>query len=151
VIAGVIAKPLKVIPDERGFLMEIVRADDPFFDRFGQAYLSVVYPGIVKGWHYHKLQTDRIAIVRGMAKIVLCDRREESPSRGEIQEFFAGDRNPLLLVIPPGVCHGMKGIGTEAAFMINIPTHTYDYEHPDEYRLPPHDGPIPYDWSCHDG
>jgi dTDP-4-dehydrorhamnose 3,5-epimerase len=150
-IAGVIVKPLKVIPDERGFLMEILRCDDPFFDRFGQTYLSVVYPGVVKGWHYHKVQTDRITVVHGMAKVVLCDRREGSSTHGEIQELFVGERNPVLLVIPPGVCHGVKGIGAVPAYMINAPTHPYDYERPDEYRLPPHDGPIPYDWSAHDG
>jgi len=150
-IAGVILKPLRVIPDERGFLMEILRCDDPFFERFGQTYLSVVYPGVVKGWHYHKLQTDRFTIVHGMAKIVLYDQRDGSPTRGEVQEIFAGNLNPVLVVVPPGVCHGVKGIGTTPAYMINVPTHPYDYEHPDEYRIPPHDGPIPYDWSTHDG
>ena len=125
-IAGVILKPLRVIPDERGFLMEILRCDDPFFERFGQTYLSVVYPGVVKGWHYHKLQTDRFTIVHGMAKIVLYDQRDGSPTRGKVQEIFAGNLNPVLVVVPPGVCHGVKGIGTTPAYMINVPTHPYD-------------------------
>ena len=57
-IDGVIVKKLKVIPDERGRLMEIMRADDNFFQKFGQVYMTTAYPGVVKGWHYHKKQAD---------------------------------------------------------------------------------------------
>lgn len=150
-IEGVIAKPLRVVPDERGFLMEILRNDDPLFDRFGQVYLTVAYPGVVKGWHYHKAQTDRMTVVRGMAKIVLYDMRADSPTRGEIGEFYVGERNPLLLKIPPGVAHGMKCVGPEPAYMVNVPDQVYDYERPDEFRIAPHGGEIPYDWSRKDG
>ena len=150
-IEGVEIKNLRVIPDERGFLMEILRNDDPLFDTFGQVYMTVAYPGVVKGWHYHKQQTDRMTVVKGMAKIVLYDMREQSPTRGEIGEFFVGEKNPVLINIPCGVAHGMKGIGTEPAYMINIPTHVYDYAQPDEFRIAPHGGEIPYDWSRKDG
>ena len=150
-IAGVEVKQLRVIADERGFLMEILRNDDPFFDQFGQVYLSVAYPGVVKGWHFHKIQTDRMTVVSGMAKIVLYDMRPESPTQGEIAEFFVGEKNPILLRIPPGVCHGMKCIGTTPAHMINVPNQAYNYDQPDEYRFPPHGTEIPYDWSQKDG
>ena len=109
-IDGVRTKALKVIADERGFLMEILREDDPIFERFGQAYLTVAYPGVVKGWHYHKRQQDYFAVVKGMAKVVLYDDREGSPTRGEVNEFFLGERNPTLLVIPPLVVHGIKDV-----------------------------------------
>lgn len=150
-IQGVVVKPLKVIPDERGWLMEMLRDDDAFFQKFGQVYLSVVYPGVVKGWHYHKKQTDHFVFVKGMAKVVLYDGREESPTRGEINEFFMGEKNPILLVIPPRVLHGMKGIGTEPAYLVNTPTEHYVYAEPDEFRTPPHDPSVPYDWSRKDG
>ncbi|HEX7880230.1 MAG TPA: dTDP-4-dehydrorhamnose 3,5-epimerase family protein, partial [Candidatus Eisenbacteria bacterium] len=114
-IDGVILKPLKVIPDERGFLMEILRKDDPFFKEFGQVYLTVVYPDVVKGWHYHRKQTDHFCVVKGMSKVVLYDSREGSRTFGEVNEFFLGDHNRTLLVIPPLVLHGMKGVGTEPA------------------------------------
>jgi dTDP-4-dehydrorhamnose 3,5-epimerase len=149
-IKGVLTKKLRVIPDERGKLMEILRCDDPFFQKFGQVYLSVVYPGVVKGWHYHKLQTDNFVVIKGMAKVVLYDRREDSPTAGKLQEFFIGDQNPLLITIPPGVVHGMKGIGTESAYLINCPTEPYNYTQPDEYRLPPHGDEIPYNWERKD-
>ncbi len=150
-IDGALLKPLKVIPDERGFLMEILRNDDPFFQKFGQVYLTVVYPGVVKGWHYHKLQTDHFCVVKGMSKVVLYDGRPGSPTQGEVNEFFLGDHNRSLLVIPAGVMHGMKGVGPEPALLINTPTHPYNYSEPDEFRVHPHDNDIPYDWSRKDG
>lgn len=150
-IDGVAVKKLRVVPDERGCLMEILRSDDDLFERFGQVYVTSAYPGVVKGWHYHKIQTDHIAVTHGMAKIVLYDMRAGSKTHGEVMEFFCGEQQPMLIKIPPGVCHGMKAIGTVPAFMINVPTHLYDYEHPDEYRLPPHGSEIPYDWDRRDG
>jgi dTDP-4-dehydrorhamnose 3,5-epimerase len=150
-IDGVELKKLRQIPDERGFLMELLRSDDPLFQKFGQVYVSVVYPGVVKGWHYHKVQTDFIAVIKGMAKVALYDRRESSPTFGEVKELFLGTLNPTLIRIPPLVCHGFKGVGTEPAYFVNCPTEVYNYEHPDEYRIDPYDPGIPYDWRLREG
>ena len=150
-IHGVNVKPLKIIADERGYLMEMMRADDPFFQRFGQSYVSVAYPGVVKGWHYHKVQTDHFVIVKGMMKVVLYDQRGDSPTKGLVNEFFMGEKNPILVTIPPGVVHGMKGIGTEPAMLVNVPTEMYRYDKPDEFRIDPHKNDIPYDWAQKDG
>ena len=150
-IEAVRVKRLKVIPDERGMLMEMLRDDDELFQKFGQVYLSVVYPGIVKGWHFHRKQTDHFVCVKGMAKVALYDDREGSPTRGEVNEFFIGEHNPMLLVIPPLVLHGMKGIGTEPAYMINIPTEHYVYDQPDEFRVDPFSPDVPYDWEAKHG
>ena len=150
-IEGVNVKPLKIIADERGYLMEMMRSDDPFFQRFGQSYVSVAYPGVVKGWHFHKVQTDHFVIVKGMMKVVLYDQRDGSPTKGLINEFFMGEKNPILVTIPPGVVHGMKGIGTEPAMLVNVPTEVYKYDQPDEYRIDPHTKDIPYDWDRKDG
>ena len=150
-IQGVTVKPLRLIPDERGYLMEMLRSDDPFFQKFGQCYVSVAYPGVVKGWHYHKKQTDHFVIVKGMMKVVLYDERDGSPTKGQINEFFMGEKNPVLVVIPNGVWHGMKCIGPEPAMLINTPTESYNYADPDEVRADPHKSHIPYDWSRKDG
>jgi len=150
-IQGVVVKPLKVIADERGYLMEMMRCDDPFFQKFGQTYVSVAYPGVVKGWHYHKIQIDHFVIVKGMMKVVLYDDREGSATRGTINEFFLGEKNPTLVSIPNGVWHGMKGIGMEPAMLVNCPSEAYNYEKPDEYRVDPHKNDIPYDWDRKDG
>ena len=150
-IDGVKIKQLKVIPDERGRLMEILRCDDDVFDKFGQAYITVGYPGIVKAWHYHKKQTDFFCTVYGMMKVVLYDSRENSPTRGEVNEFFTGIHNPLLIKIPPLIFHGFKAIGTTEAIVVNIPTEPYNRSEPDEYRIDPFDNDIPYNWDVKEG
>lgn len=150
-IDGVKTKLLKRIPDERGYLMEMFRSDWAEYEVFGQAYITAVYPGVVKGWHYHKLQDDNFICVGGMAKVVLYDGRKDSPTYGEVNEFFTGILNPMLIHIPKGVYHGFKGISEEMALIVNIPTKTYNYSEPDEYRLPAHTTEIPYDWSRKDG
>ena len=150
-IDGVKLKKLKVIPDERGRLMEVLRNDDEFFNKFGQIYVTTAYPGVVKAWHYHKVQTDNFCCVQGMMKVVLYDNRENSPTKGKINEFFVGIHNPILIQIPPLVYHGFKCISEQEAIIINCPTEVYNYEEPDEYRLPAHENDIPYDWIRKDG
>ena len=149
-IHGAKVTPRKPIADERGRLMELFRSDEDDFERFGQVYLTTAYPGVVKGWHYHKKQTDNFVCVRGMMKVVLYDAREGSATHGEVNEFFMGDHNPIRLRIPAGVYHGFKCIGETEAMIINVPTELYDYKKPDEYRVPAHDDSIPYDWSRKD-
>jgi dTDP-4-dehydrorhamnose 3,5-epimerase len=86
-----------------------------------------------------------------MMKVVLYDGREDSPTYKNIVELFAGEKNPILISVPPGVYHGFKGIGTETAYFLSIPTLPYNYEDPDEYRLPPDTDEIPYDWGLAPG
>jgi dTDP-4-dehydrorhamnose 3,5-epimerase len=150
-IDGVCVKPLKVIPDERGRLMEILRCDDREFVGFGQIYMTTIYPGIVKAWHYHHKQIDHMAVVKGMMKLVLYDDREGSPTRGEVNEFFVGEHRPILVQIPRGVLHGIKGIGTEEAIVVNLVTEPYNREQPDEFRIEPHSAAIPYQWEVKEG
>lgn len=149
-IGGVATKPLRVMPDERGYLMEILRADDPMFTKFGQVYVSATYPGVVKAWHYHKVQVDHFACIAGMIKLVLVDTRDGSPTHGVVNEFFIGVQQPMLVEIPAGVYHGWKCISTEMSLVINVPTEPYAYAAPDEYRIEPH-GTLPYDWTRKDG
>jgi dTDP-4-dehydrorhamnose 3,5-epimerase len=150
-IEGVIIKKLRVIPDERGRLMEILRSDDEMFKGFGQVYMTTANPGVVKGWHYHKKQYDNMAVVKGMMKIVLYDGRPDSATYGEVNEVFAGEHNPVLVHIPPYVYHGFKCISTEEAMVVNAPTDVYNYKDPDEFRVHPHDNDIPYEWDRKDG
>lgn len=150
-IHGVKIKKLKVIPDERGRLMEMLRTDDEIFIKFGQVYLTTLYPGVVKGWHYHKKQVDTFAVAEGMVKVVLYDAREDSPTYKEINEFFMGDHNPMLLQVPTYVYHGFKCISLKEALVINCPTEPYNYESPDEYRIDPYSKEIPYNWERKDG
>lgn len=150
-IDGVQVKKLKVMPDERGRLMEMLRSDDELFKGFGQVYMTTAYPGVVKAWHYHKKQWDHFVCVRGMMKVVLYDSREKSSTLGEVNEFIIGEHNPVLVQIPPLVYHGFKCVSEYEAIVINTPTELYEYDDPDEFRVDPHDGDIPYDWHRKDG
>jgi dTDP-4-dehydrorhamnose 3,5-epimerase len=150
-IQGVQVKLLKIISDERGRLMEILKRNESFFNKFGQVYLTTAYPQVTKAWHYHRKQEDNFCVVRGMMKIVCYDDRKGSPTRGRVNEFFAGDFNPIVVKIPPGVFHGFKCISDIEAVVINTVTEPYDPKDPDEFRLPAHTKKIPYDWSRKDG
>ena len=150
-IEGVKVKKLKVIPDERGRLMEMLRVDDEVFEKFGQVYMTTTYPNVVKAWHFHKEQADNIVCVHGMIKLVLYDQREESPTFNNVFEIYMGVHNPLLIHVPANVCHGWMCVSSEEAIIVNIPTEVYDYDHPDEHRIDPHENAIPYDWRRKDG
>ena len=145
-IDGVLIKPLKKIPDERGAVMHMMRNDDPNFEKFGEIYFSTVYPGVIKGWHIHKEMTLNYTVIYGMIKLVLYDEREGSPTKGEIQEIFLGWDNYCLVKIPPMIWNGFKGIGTTTAIVANlasIPHRTDEIE-----RLNPLDNErIPYKWE----
>lgn len=146
-IDGVKLKKLKVIPDDRGRLMEILRTDDKIFQKFGQVYMTTVFPGIVKSWHYHRLQTDNFTCVSGKVRFALYDARENSPTYKEVNEFVISLDEPILVQIPPLVYHGFKCIGDEEAIVINTVTESYNHKNPDEYRVDAYKNDIPYDWK----
>jgi dTDP-4-dehydrorhamnose 3,5-epimerase len=146
-IEGIKLKQLKVIPDERGRLMEMLRCDDDIYIKFGQVYMTTTYPQVIKAWHYHKLQYDSFVVIKGMVKLVCYDSRNPSSTKGDINEFFVGEHNNTLVQIPPLVYHGWKCISENEAMIINIVSEAYNYKNPDEFRMPFDSKEIPYDWS----
>jgi dTDP-4-dehydrorhamnose 3,5-epimerase len=146
-INGVITHKLRLIPDERGRLLEILRKDEEHYLPVAQIYMTTNYPGVVKAWHYHKKQSDQMTCVKGMIKVVLYDARNGSPTQGEVNEFFVGEHNPLLIRIPPGVYHGWKCISETESVVVNCPTELYNYQEPDEHRAAHDDPAIPYNWE----
>ncbi|MDB9315250.1 dTDP-4-dehydrorhamnose 3,5-epimerase family protein [Spirulina sp. CS-785/01] len=144
-IEGVQIHPLRRIPDERGTILHMLRNDAQHFDKFGEIYFSTVYPGVIKGWHLHTEMTLNYSVISGMIKVVLYDDRENSPTQGEIQEIFLGEDNYNLVIIPPFIWNGFKGMGTSKAIVANCATIPHD---PQEIqRRDPFDPTIPYDWS----
>lgn len=144
-IEGVEINQLSIIPDERGMILKMLRRDDTVFREFGEIYFSVIYPGVIKGWHIHKKMTLNYAVISGIIKLVLYDDREGSPTKGEIQEIFLGRENYKLVTIPPMVWNGFKGVGTEAAIVANCATIPHD---PGEIeRMDPFNNSIPYNWE----
>ena len=148
-IDGVEINQLNIIPDERGMILKMLRNDDPVFKEFGEIYFSAIYPGVVKGWHIHKKMTLNYAAISGLIKLVLYDGRDDSPTKGEVQEIFLGRENYKLVTIPPMVWNGFKGIGTEPAIVANCATLPHD---PAEIeRMDPFVNDIPYNWDRKDG
>lgn len=145
-IDGVKVKKLKLIPDDRGRLMEILRSDEPLFQRFGQVYMTTAKPGVAKAWHYHKKQDDHFTCISGKMRLALYDARKGSATFGEVNEFTVSLDDPMLVVIPKEVYHGFKCVSDVEAVVINVPTEPYNPKEPDEYRLDAYENDIPYDW-----
>lgn len=150
-IDGVVVKALRVTPDDRGRLMEIFRSDDALFVAFGQVYMTTTYPGVVKAWHMHKRQTDHMCAITGMFRLALFDGRDGSSTRGTLQEIYMGEHRPVLVRIPPGVYHGWRCVSEYEGVVVNVPDRLYEYDDPDEFRLPPDTDQIPYDWTRRNG
>jgi len=138
--------------DHRGALTEVVNFDHPFWrEEVVYAYCFTIGPGRIKGWGMHKLQTDRYAIVNGSVRVVLFDGRSESPTQGLVDVRQLTGEAPSLLASPPGVWHADQNWGDDDALIFNFPTRPYDPTSPDKFRLDPHSGEIPFDWSLPDG
>ena len=144
-IEGVIVKPLRQIVDERGKIMHMLRSNDPEFEQFGEIYFSVVYPGVIKGWHLHTKMTLNYAVPVGAIKLVLYDNRELSKTRGELMEIVTGPENYALIRIPPGVWNGFKGIGVIPSMVANCSSIPHDAGEIE--RMDPFDPSIPYNWE----
>ena len=148
-IEGVGITPLRQIPDERGKVMHMLRADDPHFEQFGEIYFSTVYQGVVKGWHLHERMTINYAVPVGAIKLVLFDDRDGSPTHGELQEVFLGEGNYALVTVPPFVWNGFKGIAAPYSVVANCATIPHD---PTEIRrMDPSSPKITYDWGVRHG
>ncbi|MFH0771030.1 MAG: dTDP-4-dehydrorhamnose 3,5-epimerase family protein [Candidatus Omnitrophota bacterium] len=146
-IEGVKIKKLKVIPDDRGRLMEILRCDDEIFEKFGQVYVTTAFPGVVKAWHYHKKQDDHFVCLNGKIKLALYDFREESSTKGRVDEFLLSLEDPFMVKIPRMVYHGFKCVSDKESMILNVPTMPYSRNEPDEFRIDTFDNDIPYDWG----
>ena|SRR5690349_23528528 len=148
-IDGVTVTPLRRIPDERGAVFHMLRDDSPGFERFGEIYFSMVYPGAIKAWHLHREMTLNYAVPVGMIKLVCYDDRDGSPTRGNLLELHIGELNYALVTIPPFVWNGFKGVGTVPAVVANCSTVPH---RPDEIeRKDPFAADIGYDWALRHG
>src|SRR3954453_12979782 len=144
-IDGVRVVPQRVIVDERGKIMHMMKRTDPHFIEFGEIYFSCAWPGVVKAWHIHTRMTVNNAVLSGHAKLVMYDMRENSPTRGVLQEVFFGEDNHCLVQIPPGIANGYKAYGDKLVILANCATEPHD---PKEMLRSDVSSPeIPYDWA----
>lgn len=144
-IEGVELKELVTHSDDRGFFREVVRARDSIFvEGFGQLSHSLLFQGVVKAWHYHSIQTDWWYVASGVLRVGLADLRSDSPTHGEVMDFYMGDHQTAVCAkIPPGVAHGCKAVQAPVN-LLYVTSHAYNPD--DEIRIPYDSDMIKFDW-----
>jgi dTDP-4-dehydrorhamnose 3,5-epimerase len=150
-VDGVEVSWLRPNVDDRGSLTEVLDVRKDFWrEPIVYAYAIMIRPGHIKGWGMHELQSDRYHALAGNVRVVLHDGRRRSPTFGSFQVLNFSDAARGLVRIPPGVWHAAHNWGAEDATILNYPTCPYDHARPDKYRIDPHSGEIPFDWSLRD-
>jgi len=148
-IEGVRLEPFPLWPDDRGYFLEVIRMGQGIVAGYPpsttQVSVAVSYPGTIKAFHYHVQQTDCWAPVSGMLQVVLVDLRKSSPTFGVRNTLYLGALRPCKALVPPGIGHGYKVIGTEPAVLVYVTDRLYNPE--DEGRLPYDHPAINYDWE----
>lgn len=148
-IHDVAIRDLQVNTDERGHLVEMFREDWDEYDlEPAMSYYSMSYPGVIRAWHRHtRGQVDHFVCPQGRIKVGIYDGRDNSPTEGEVNSFIIGEHNQQMIRIPGDCWHGFKVVGDEQSLLVNFPTNLYDYEDPDEERLPHDTDEIAFDWE----
>jgi len=148
-IEGVRIQPVVFWPDDRGYFLELLRLGEGLVGGFApettQVSAALSYPGTVKAFHYHLLQTDLWVPAMGMLQVALVDLRRGSRTFGARNTLYVGVLRPWQLSIPPGVGHGYKVIGTDPAMLLYVTDRFYDPD--DEGRIPHNHPRINYDWE----
>lgn len=146
ILHGVVVQPLKVIPDDRGAVLHMLRESSPSFSRFGEIYFSEVNPGKLKAWKRHLRMTQRFAVPVGRLKFAIYDPRPESPTQGQVMQLELGRPECyLLLLVPPGLWYGFQNAGAAPALLANCADLAHD---PTESQaLPASAAEIPFRWS----
>ena len=145
-IDGVLVVPLRVIADDRGAVMHMLRADAPHFKGFGEIYFSAVNQGVIKGWRRHKRMTQNLAVPAGRVRLALFDDRPSSPTHGKTQDIVLGPQAIYALVsVPPGVWSAFKGLAEGASVVANCATIVHEPEEAETRPLT--DPPVEFVWA----
>lgn len=148
-IDGVAVRPFDLWPDDRGYFLEVARLRQGLASEFPaettQVSAALSYPGTIKAFHYHRYQTDLWVPAHGVLQVALVDLRPDSPTFGVKNTLYVGTLKPWQIRIPPGVGHGYKVIGEEAAMLVYVTDRVYNPQ--DEGRIPYNDPGIAYDWE----
>lgn len=144
-LAGVVVQPLDIVRDARGDILRMLRSDNPLFGPIHEVYFSYVNPGVIKAWKRHLLMTQRFAVPVGMIELILFDERDDSSTRGQLQVVQLGIESYSLIVIPPLVWYGFRGLSENPAMIVNCADMRHD---PNEIeRREPDSAAIPFCWK----
>ncbi len=126
-IDGVVVKDLVRFDDNRGWLTEIFRQDEIDADSMPvMSYVSVTHPGVARGPHEHREQTDLFAFVGpGTFKVYLWDNREDSPTYNNKRVLIAGEEARRTVLIPPGVVHAYEAVSDVDGLVVNLPNRLF--------------------------
>ena len=143
-IKGIKITKLKIIPDDRGKVMHMMRNDSPVFKNFGEVYFSTIYENKIKAWHLHRESYLNYVCVVGEVKLVLFDDRKDSLTKNQHQEIFLSPDNYFLVTIPPNVWNGFKGLGKKESIIANCLTLPHNEK--EMIRKDPKDKYFGYNW-----
>ena len=144
-IEGVIIQPLKIIADELGVVLHMLRNDDPVFEKFGEVYFSEIKPGSVKAWKRNKNQTQNLAVPSGEIDLVIYDDRQDSTTRDSLFNCTLGRPDHYSLIrIPPLLWYGFRGRGDAPSLIANCSSQPHDSATSE--RIHPESDLIPYTW-----
>ena len=148
-IAGVRIHPYPLFPDDRGYFLEVLRVGEGLPAGFPvastQVSAALSYPGTIKAFHYHRHQTDLWVPAQGMFQIALVDLRVDAATYGQRNTIYAGQLRHWQVLIPPGVAHGYKIIGEQAAMLVYVTDRHYNPA--DEGRIAHSHAGLNYDWE----
>ena len=137
--------PLKIISDNRGKVIHMLRTDSQVFEKFGEIYFSTIYHQSIKGWHLHKESTLNYVCIKGKVKLVLFDNRKESSTKGVYQELILSPEDYFLVTIPPNIWNGFKGLDEAESIIANCLTLPHDEK--EIVRKDPFDKSFSYKWE----
>lgn len=144
-IDGVAVREVRNIVTANGITTELYRPDWGIVDGGVQQAIHVALRGnAISAWHQHRHRWDYIFVVGGHMRVVLFDPREGIPTKGQVDVFHLSIARPQLLAVPPEVWHGVQNLSGEPSMFVNLFNRPYDYDDPDEWRLPPDTEEIPY-------
>ncbi len=144
-IKGLEIASLGVHVDDRGYVIELIRATDPYLKKFGQVYIAgTTVKGTIRGFHKHNKLWDYFFIAEGSAKFAFYDDRKNSPTYQKMETIILTQRNPSLIIVPPGVFHGWMAL-EDNTLLISTASEVYNRGKPDEIRVPYNS--FGYDWS----
>lgn len=147
-IEGVLLNQTAVIGDDRGVILELIDLRQDYWkDGVPYLYMGTCRPGRAKGWGMHEAHTDRYMVLAGEMLLVLFDDRDDSPTRGVVQEFYLTRDGLNQLCIPPGVWHAHLNVGQSDLIFANAPSEPFQHSGPDKWRLPLDTDKIPYSFA----
>ena len=136
--------PLKILSDNRGKVMHMLRNDSPVFKKFGEIYFSTIYHQGIKGWHLHKESYLNYCCVAGEVQLVLFDNRPDSETKNTFQEIVLSPNKYFLVTIPPNIWNGFKGLHQQESIIANCLTLPHNEK--EMVRREPDDKIFKYVW-----